>query len=373
MTKVKLIFSIFLLACTQVLSSCVGVHEEKSAEGLVLSVSSPTITIGSGNKLTFSVHLDGEDVTKDTKILYSKQGVNENFELEGNELEPKIPGTFEFTALYGLNVSNKVTVVVKKSGEQGSGVFFRKVAVMYFTGTWCSYCPLMAKAIENAGKENPNRYVTMANHSGDEFSFGPEDELMRMFRITGLPTAVVDFRKVISQSTSLMFTNALKESMTKYPTACGIAIKSELKDGNVYVSVKSKFVETNDYKVCVALVEDEYMAKQNGISTPTYKHMNILRAYANEYDPTTSKTGASTKNFGVSIGKKITDEEYAGDFIIPFAPNANDNNSALTKWNKDKCRVVVYIFNKVDSDYYINNINTCSINGSIDYEYEPEN
>lgn len=339
-------------------ASCVGEHTDyPNEEGLVLSADKTSVSLEDTEGVRFTVTDNGVDVTD--RCIFANVTDEVPLYLEEPVFVSRRPGTYTFQAFYGDNMmpTNEVAVRVRNT-DGGTSNFYRRILVADYTGTWCSYCYQMVNSINSVAKNYPDRLMVLAIHVDDEYSLGNESSLESAFNITGLPTAVVDWRDVVTNAGGAYgLTKAVDTSLENDPTMCGISISTKLENGVLTVNTNTCFLERNNYKIGVVLVEDGIVGTQASVNG-NYTHNNMVRAYATKAfgDDVKSNTTQSTD---IAAG-----EEVNGTYTLKFSSD----------WKKENCRVVVYALKKQadSSSYAVNNVQDCRIDSSIAFEYESE-
>lgn len=338
-------------------SSCVGEHTDfPNEEGLVLTADKSSISQEDTEGVKFTVTNNGEDVTD--QCMFANVTGNSPLWLDSPVFASKRPGNYTFKAFYGDNMipTNEVSVRIRNT-EGGTSNFYRRILVADYTGTWCSYCYQMMNSIKSVDKKFPDRLMLLAVHSGDEYSIGNENAMQSAFNIDGLPTAVVDWRDVVTNNGAAYgITKAVEVSLAE-TTVCGISIETKVDGNKLSVKTNSCFLEKNNYKIGVVLVEDGIVGTQASVNG-SYTHNSVIRTYATRAfgDEVKSNTTQSTD---IAAG-----EEVSADYTLEL-------NSA---WKKENCRVLVYLLRKQPdtNSYYVNNVQDCRLDSSIGFEYESE-
>ncbi len=236
--------------------------------------------------------------------------------------------------------------------------FYHRSLIMRFTGTWCSYCPWMAEAIEIVRNEHPDKIEAISMHnSGSTLYFEGVDLMIQRFGISDFPTGVVDCRKKVDNqlvigSTANLIVEAVKETERNYKAVTGVSFISSI-NGNtldVDVSVYAKVAE--EFKIAVVLLEDGIVAEQAG-ADPGYVHYDVPRLNLSR-----SMEGDS---FTVSQAGTVVPLHFSG--TIP------------SKCVKKNCRVLVYIQRKYGSqsvvqtsgygEWYVDNCVSGRAGGSV--------
>lgn len=68
----------------------------------------------------------------------------------------------------------------------------RKVVFEIATGTWCQYCPRIARAVDSLKHEAKDTLIVIEYHSGDPFANNYSSIRIGYYGITGYPTTMVD-------------------------------------------------------------------------------------------------------------------------------------------------------------------------------------
>lgn len=330
--------------------SCVGVHEEPAVEGLYLKVDKSSLDVDKNEKAVFTVLNDGVDVTGQSKIVNITDGKYEV--LDSNVFVTYRPSTYKFCAVYDFKTSDPVTVVAATSGGVTDD-YLRGVCILKFTGTWCSYCPLMSTAIEQAAESYPGRLTVIEAHSDDALSCGSESQMKSAFNVTGFPTVVTDFRmsSLTTQQNAALLKKQIQKSLDEYPATCGIKVTTALDEAGTKVNIdcEVKITSPNKYRLNAALLLDGVVASQSGSNDPNYTHNNIYKGFF---------SGSMT---GDDLGDCTAGQKCSKHYELKVEKGADLSNY----------RVAVFVTKRTaDGAYNINNIVNCHLGSSIDYQYE---
>ena len=317
--------------------------------------------------VTFTVEYDGIDVTDESSV-YMEDGAPAGFTFTTDA-----EGSYGFYAEYKGERSETVTIVatstmpeIPEDPEPENTAFSRKVLLLQFTGTGCSFCPYMLSALKEF-EASPMRtqFVKVACHSyaSDDKAYysGP---LALVQKVPGYPYVTYDLDNGLytTNSTSskellsLLRSNIISET-TKRPALAGIAASSALIGSNVVVSMSVKVAETGEYKVAAWLVEDgiyDEQANPNQVPGDFDTHNDCLR-YA-QY----TGSGKTADYTGVSLGTVNAGEEADYTFSIPVEEG----------WNVENCHLVLLVTAEDGNVFYVNNVAACEIGGTVEYEYE---
>ena len=286
------------------------------------------------------------------------------FDCIRNPLETLYIFEGQIDALTEINIPSNTKIVVKGSEdpddpEDWAGKeFWHKSLGMRFTATWCGYCPNMATSFAKAISQYPNKIEMLNLHpTSSNLGFSGTSKLENIFRITGYPTGMIDYRNSIANYTSNDYTarlivNAAKETESNYPTKTGISFTSSVSGSKLNLNVKLYIKEKGDYKVTAVLVEDNIIGYQNG-GGDSYNHSSIARVALSDI------TGDT---FSTTADNKTVEKNYS--VTIP------------SSYNKDNLKILVYVLKQYGSqpiirtanygDYYVDNATSAAIGTTKD-------
>ena len=262
----------------------------------------------------------------------------------------------QIDAIINKNIPSTTKIVVKGSEEPEEWAgkeFWHKSLGMRFTATWCGYCPNLATSFAKAISQYPNKIEMLNLHpTSSNLGFSGTSKLENIFRITGYPTGMVDYRDSIANYTSndysaRLIVNAAKETESNYPTKTGISFTSSVSGSKLNLNVKLYIKEKGDYKVTAVLVEDNIIGYQNG-GGDSYNHSSIARVALSDI------TGDT---FSTTADNKTVEKNYS--VTIP------------SSYNKDNLKILVYVLKQYGSqpiirtanygDYYVDNATSAAI------------
>ena len=286
------------------------------------------------------------------------------FDCIRNPLETLYIFEGQIDALTEINIPSNTKIVVKGSEdpddpEDWAGKeFWHKSLGMRFTATWCGYCPNLATSFAKAISQYPNKIEMLNLHpTSSNLGFSGTSKLGNIFRITGYPTGMIDYRNSIANYTSNDYTarlivNAAKETESNYPTKTGISFTSSVSGSKLNLNVKLYIKEKGDYKVTAVLVEDNIIGYQNG-GGDSYNHSSIARVALSDI------TGDT---FSTTADNKTVEKNYS--VTIP------------SSYNKDNLKILVYVLKQYGSqpiirtanygDYYVDNATSAAIGTTKD-------
>ena len=286
------------------------------------------------------------------------------FDCIRNPLETLYIFEGQIDALTEINIPSNTKIVVKGSEdpddpEDWAGKeFWHKSLGMRFTATWCGYCPNMATSFAKAISQYPNKIEMLNLHpTSSNLGFSGTSKLENIFRITGYPTGMIDYRNSIANYTSNDYTarlivNAAKETESNYPTKTGISFTSSVSGSKLNLNVKLYIKEKGDYKVTAVLVEDNIIGYQNG-GGDNYNHSSIARVAITDI----TGDAVSTSEDNKTVSKNYT----------ATIPSSCDKNNL---------RVLVYVLRQYGSqtiirtadygDYYVDNAISAAVGTTQD-------
>lgn len=263
-----------------------------------------------------------------------------------------------------IQIPSTTKIVVKGSEEPddpeewAGKEFWHKSLGMRFTATWCGYCPNMATSFAKAISQYPNKIEMLNLHpTSSNLGFSGTSKLENIFRITGYPTGMIDYRNSIANYTSNDYTarlivNAAKETESNYPTKTGISFTSSVSGSKLNLNVKLYIKEKGDYKVTAVLVEDNIIGYQNG-GGDSYNHSSIARVAITDI----TGDAVSTSEDNKTVSKNYT----------ATIPSSCDKNNL---------RVLVYVLRQYGSqtiirtadygDYYVDNAISAAVGTTQD-------
>ena len=286
------------------------------------------------------------------------------FDCIRNPLETLYIFEGQIDALTEINIPSNTKIVVKGSEdpddpEDWAGKeFWHKSLGMRFTATWCGYCPNMATSFAKAISQYPNKIEMLNLHpTSSNLGFSGTSKLENIFRITGYPTGMIDYRNSIANYTSNDYTarlivNAAKGTESNYPTKTGISFTSSVSGSKLNLNVKLYIKEKGDYKVTAVLVEDNIIGYQNG-GGDNYNHSSIARVAITDI----TGDAVSTSEDNKTVSKNYT----------ATIPSSCDKNNL---------RVLVYVLRQYGSqtiirtadygDYYVDNAISAAVGTTQD-------
>ena len=262
-----------------------------------------------------------------------------------------------------MKIPSTTKIVVKGSEEPdepeewASKEFWHKSLAMRFTATWCGYCPNLAEGFAKAVSQYPNKIELLNLHpTSSNLGFSGTSALANVFKVTGYPTGMIDYRTLIENYSSdyaaTLVVGAVKETEKNYPVKTGISFSSSVSGSTVNLNVKLYIKEKGDYKVTAVLLEDNIIGYQNG-GGDSYNHSNIARVAFSDITGDAVSTSEDNKTVSKSYTATI--------------PSSCDKNNL---------RVLVYVLRQYGSqtiirtadygDYYVDNAISAAVGTTQD-------
>ncbi len=360
------ILTLFSVLLSTLLVACNGTGNEPAPEeptpgntAIVISASASTVSLGS--EITFTVAMNGADVTSESTIVNTTGGSEVELPAGTNTYAASAAGTYTFRAKYNGEMSgNEVSVVYGEPSKQ----FYRRHALFRATGSWCPWCPMMSDAVHAAEVAEPGKYQDIALHyeyPGDAqvMMSAASSALITELNPSGFPTLYIDYNSIYTLSNSSASASSIKTisglSEKGNPTAAGIKLVTAMDASNqVTVDVEMTFTESDEYKLCVALLVDgfNFPQKDGNITDPNYIQSNVLYAFL--------QSSTDGENIGaVNMGDVVT-KSYTYDF---------SSVTSLPEGTTYKIAAWVKRVPKSGSKYTVNNIATCALGETLDYVY----
>lgn len=309
-----------------------------------------------------ATRVDGDDVTANATIRCITTGET----LNGNSFTATAAGTYEFEASYKDYKSNivKISVTAANNEEPEPPVtgdtknFVRHIAVMEFTGTWCTWCPdgysLLTLVLKSFNYTERAHILALHDKSGGEDPMGLPltNEINNAFGPVAYPGFLIDLRdagEIGSNSSGIR--NALKRSDNEFPAHAGVALSTTYDESSKSGKITARvFSNTDDtYRIALYILEDGIIASQKSgsIVIDNYAHDHVVR----------QMLSASYK--GDRVGDLVAGQEVSVEYDFTLSAEA-----------AEKCSVCAMI---IDGTGYVNNVNVCPlVDGAVDYDVVEE-
>lgn len=144
----------------------------------------------------------------------------------------------------------------------------KKILAEEGTGTWCGWCPRGAVYMDSMAKTHPNNFSLIAVHNGDPMVVAAYDSYLGS-KIGGYPSMLIDRTEVVDPSDLFDIYDAQKDyfgyadiTLTDVPAA---GFSYSLK-----ATVKPAINLNGDYRLAMALIEDEVTGTESGYAQSNY-------------------------------------------------------------------------------------------------------
>lgn len=251
--------------------------------------------------------------------------------------------------LFSCQDTNVVEIEPDSTPEAApiSGYFKKNALIEDYTGTWCGNCTRVAYAVQQAEAQS-DKVVAIAIHNGnDPYNFtgiAPLQELISPGVDLQLPVSRLN--RILTWTFPEPQHIAQVKNLTSNNYGFGLAINSNIVDGNLNVDVKAKFAQPfNDrnLKLVVCVVENHLIHDQVNYTNyfggqyhiTNFEHNHVLRSsitdlLGNSFDGDKSVGAILTKSFSVPVPANIEDQNNIS--IVAFV---TENNLALNARHAD--------------------------------------
>lgn len=321
---------------------------------LKLSVDKTTLEADGVDFVTFSLTLDGKELTTDEDELAKIYFIHEK---SGNRLERYATtfsavknGDYSFVATYkGQQSANSVQV--KAVNREQYEPYNQKIMIYDLTGAWCPNCPTMTAGLANIDPMWKSNAIVLAVHNNDpwELSYEGSDlatAMLSRFGGQGYPSCVYDLQYLNGNArTPKEIGDIIEKHIATYPATCGVKIESTKLVGTtltIEAAMTSATGGEYDFGYAVLLDNQKY----------------------------TGGTAIDDMYSDIVVAKSDNFLEM-GDSKITTMPNI-ERTKTFTVENLEytdaaNMRVVVYVLTKVDGKVMVDNANVCPLGGSVDY------
>ena len=346
------------------------VEIDASAVILSLSVDKTTILANNSDKVTITVMADDENVTSDAMIILRSNKGEEL--LESPEFLTDEVSSYTFYAIYDNKKSNEIRV----EATYVELTFLRSYCIIEITSNTCPNCPLMTEELKKKQQSLPGRIHLIAMHPFGSYCYS---ELAGALAATANnfadrantlppppPVAMIDLFEAVNlypTTTGKRLDDALDRvtRAREWASLTGMAIQSQVTNNVINFTVNFKTNKTGAYRFFAFIVEDGVVHRQilsDRTVDTNYVH-NSVGTYQLAGDPFV----------GVNLGTIETGHEVTRNFSI--RTDDFDMGKDRPQVNLANCRIVGYTFRTNDgANYFVDNVTTCPVNGSVRYLYE---
>lgn len=345
----KIVAKIALLAALCVgFASCHGQQEDSVNVELVPSTLN--IVADGQQSVNFEVQYGASVVTAEAQIYLTSHS---ELGWKGTTFSTTEAGTYTFQAIYRDQQSNIVTIIATAPEGPIESRFERHICVMDLTGTWCAFCPdgmnkLNFYVQKKEWKDIVHVLAVHDNTQGDDPMGLPlSSKLMSEYGNYGYPMFITDLRDSGSLTTNVGdLVPSFNSSLDDYPAQCGVKVATSLNGRELKVDATLFAEVAGKYAVDVFLLEDNIIASQKdgSITHAEFNHQHVVRALLN----------ASHK--GDSLGNLEAEQEGVKSYTYTLPDD----------WKVEDMSVVVL---GITADGYVNNVVSCPLGESVDYNY----
>ena len=253
--------------------------------------------------------------------------------------------------------------------------FTKKVLIEEFTGAWCQFCPDGAYILGNIIDANNENVIGVSIHSGDDMEIEHANFLINTYQNTGFPSGMVD--RVVATTdyygNSIVSMNRgwwdyIATIQLEKIASCGLAIKSDVSNGNAEIDVHVGFNEQiqGDIRLNVYLIEDNVTGTGYGFDQRNFYNTDTSSIFFGLGDPIQGYAHNHTLRLVLteSQGNLISSEAIAsGEHTETFQIN-------IEEFDKNELSIVAFVnyFGENYSEHEILNVKKCSIEGFEDWD-----
>lgn len=360
--------SLLLILAAITIFACSG-NIDSNTQKLHITANKTEVCADGTDHITFIVTYGNEDVSGSSSmsLICEKDSKQTILSAGKNTFAPTEEGEYILSAQYKdgsetIYSEEKITISASAAINELSSGWYQKLLAMEFTSVHCTYCPILAEAVEMVQNKYPGRVVAAAFHDNsmgtDPMSLALNNKIYN--KITtgeGLPLFAFNFRKssqhIVNETAKII--SELELNMKEYKPTCGVAIETSYDSSTRKLSVNAKIKSdiATSYRYHIILIEDgikHYQAGHEGAES--YVHNNVVREIA------------ADNIYGAKINQ--------GEVLVPGKEyTASRSFNIPAEWNTENMRVVVCMMSSSDGSVYTcNNTNECNLDDNADYLYE---
>ena len=253
--------------------------------------------------------------------------------------------------------------------------FTKKVLIEEFTGAWCQFCPDGAYILGNIINANNENVIGVSIYSGDDMEIEHANFLINTYQNTGFPSGMVD--RVVATTdyygNSIVSMNRgwwdyIATIQLEKIASCGLAIKSDVSNGNAEIDVHVGFNEQiqGDIRLNVYLIEDNITGTGYGFDQRNFYNTDTSSTFFGLGDPIQGYAHNHTLRqiLTESQGSPISSEAIlSGEYIETF-------QITVERFDKNELSIVAFVNNLGPSfaEHEVLNTKKCSIEGFEDWD-----
>lgn len=365
---------LFLLAAAFAFAGCRGVVDEPTddpqheiIEGTVELIAERDLIVSNGTdgaKL-YVIVTDASGLTHDVTQHADYYVSGQSTPLESNIFTATAPTEVEIYAIYGMSVSNRVTVaavdIAELPADKGGFDFSHRILLQQHTGTECPNCPRVMTVLKSLAEDSDysSRYCHVASHSYNRSdpAYSAAAALLSSTFCSGFyPDITFNYNKSSQFTMEPNDLEGLKRRLEELQgdyAAASAAASVTYKDGVIYVNTEVKSVVDNEYRLALWVLEDEIYGKQSGATDSwQHTHENALRKMYGK--------SPVAQIYGESIGTIKAGEKVQRVYAI----------ECESEWVPEHCEVMLIINSPHGDSYELENVTTCPVGGSIEFAYK---
>ena len=328
--------------------------EPEVKENLVISVDKTTIDADGRDCVTFSLKLDGVELTTNdeelSKVYFIHEKSGSRLERYSTTFSAVKNGDYSFVATYrGQQSSNSVQV--KAVNREKYEPYGQKILVYDLTGAWCPNCPTMTAGLANVDPMWKENMIVLAVHNGDQWELqeGERDlatTMLSAFGGEGYPTCIYDLQYMNGTARTPSAIGKIIEShLADYPATCGVKIEStSLVGTTLTIEAAMTSATGGEYDFGYAVLLDNQRYDGGTAVDGIYSDIVIERS-------------SNFLKMGESKITTVANVERTKTFTITDFKQSDVEN----------VRVVVYALSKLNGKVVVDNANVCKLGGSVDY------
>lgn len=307
---------LILLLLTGIFINCSD--EDQLARNIQLNSDKTELSADGTDKITLKVTDEkGNDITSKSTISMNGTQWDKTF------FTSDIAGDFVFNASYENLKTNSLKIRANPVIKH-----LKHVLVEDYTGTWCGYCPRVAKALEEI-KSGNSKVDVVGIHYDNEMMFSDLRTLTNQFTVSGYPTAYIDR----SYKWAYPENEAGLAIAFKNPAYCGIGIESEITGAKGKVNVKIEFAGgyVGSCKLVVFVTENNL--KYNQVNFYSQYGANPIVNFNHDHVLRLSLTHPLGDSFTATNGG------FSKEFVFD-----------TTNYNKENLDIVAFVTNSISNE-----------------------
>lgn len=344
-------------------------------EGIQLVPSTNFIQADGTDASTFTVLLNGQDITSEASIFLKSAPQTP---LASPRFTAAETGDYVFYASQGTNISPDVTIralaeipalPADAQPDKYDG-FKRRVLAVDHTGTGCGYCPFVIGAIREIEKTDyADKVVFVAGHSynsSDPMYTLEAQYLAQAMGVTGYPCVSYDLRKNVKTSNTgsiagntTQMSTYVDNELEAAKAVAGLSFASKKVGNELIVTIGAKIGEAGRYKVGAWLLESGISATQSNYGAPgdygTHDHALRTGNISSTNDVMGQYLGLSGTYPANSTVKHVVSLPLKDGYVL-------DNMTVVVMINKPDV--------EGSAKFYTNNVISAPVGQSVAFQYE---